>query len=226
MPAIHDKCIGLALTAMVATVGWIGPCSANDVAVHPMGVYAEIDIQRTSAALQTLASGSIADKTKVIATIERDAKDYAPPAFYALSKALFDEGRKDEGAFWFYAGQLRGRFDANRCADASARDAIDVLNDEYGTPINQYMFQRPRELAKLVDRVVEWDRKTPHNYDPRWINLHGMNAMTAAMSGKVPTNAAASMSIPASQWAEIEEQTRADYVSGFKEAMAQLKSQK
>jgi hypothetical protein len=226
MIAIHDKFIALALPVMVATVCWISPCVANDVAVRPIGVYAEIDIQLTSAAVQTLSTGSNAAKAKVIATVQENAKEYAPPAFYALSKALFDEGQKDEGAFWFYAGQLRGRFDANRCADASAREAIDVLNDEYGTPINQYMFQRPGKLAKLIDRVVDWDKKTPHNYDPRWINLHGMNAMTAAMSGKVPTNAAASMSIPSSQWAEIEEQTRADYLSGFKEAMAQLKSQK
>jgi len=41
-------------------------------------------------------------------------ENYAPPVFYALSEALLVRGEKDDAAFWFYAGQIRTRFDAHK----------------------------------------------------------------------------------------------------------------
>lgn len=54
------------------------------------------------------------------------------------------------------------------------------------------MFKRLTKLEELVPKVVEWDRKTPYNYDHRWINLHGMDAMLSGLdagssSGKPAT---------------------------------------
>lgn len=88
-----------------------------------------------------------------IDAVRANPQKYAPPAFYVLSHALFAQNQCDDAAFWFYAGQLRARYDATRCADATAGSAVDVLNDNYGTPINQYMFQRPTELKALIPKV-------------------------------------------------------------------------
>jgi hypothetical protein len=211
------------LLAIGVTLCGTSPSGADNVAVARVGAYAEIDTRPIAATIQVLAAGTSEEKAKLIAAVKTDPQNYAPPTFYALSKALFDEGHKDEGAFWFYAGQLRGRFDANRCTDATAAQAIDAFNDMYGEPINQYMFKDLPKLEALIAKVVEWDRKTPHRYDPHWINLSGMKAMTDSMSGK-STATLASMSAPETQWAQIAEQTRAEYLAGFKSAVAELKT--
>jgi hypothetical protein len=140
---------------------------------------------------------------------------------YELSRTLFSLGQKDEAAFWFYAGQLRARFDANRCSDISARQAVAVLNQEYGTPINQYAFQDLSKLESLIHRVVEWDRSTPHNYDHRWINLHGLEATLSAM-GEESSNKP--LSLPSEQWETIAENTRKKHLENFEEVLIQAKS--
>lgn len=225
MRALYQKSQNSILLTIVATLGWASPSSADNVAVAPVGAYAEIDTRLSVSAVQILSAGTSEQKAKVIAEVRGNAKNYAPPVFYVLSKTLFDDGHRDEGAFWFYAGQLRGRFDANRCADASAGEAIAVFNEQFGTPINQYTFKDLRKLEALIIQVVQWDKTTPHEYDPHWINLSGMKAMTDSMSGKSPVTAA-SMSAPASQWAQIEERTRAEYLSGWKSVLAELKAGK
>ncbi len=141
---------------------------------------------------------------------------YAPPVFYALSSVLFQEGKKEDAAFWFYAGQLRARFDANRCADVTARQAVGILNLTYGTPINEYMFQRVKQLEALIPKVIEWDRQTPRNYDHRWINLHGMNAVLDRIGESTADSTATSL--PEDQWGKIAEETRAEYLAGFRQA--------
>ena len=139
--------------------------------------------------------------------------------FYAVSRALFEQDKKDEAAFWYYAGQLRARFDANRCADVSARQAVSLLNREYGGPVNKHAMQDLAKLEQLVERVVAWDRRTPHDYDHRWINLHGMGAILSAKEGAKP----APLSLPKSDWPAIAEKTRQDYLSGLRKAMERMK---
>lgn len=194
--------------------------------VTPKGIYAQIDVRLTKEAMHALAKGTPVEKQKAIESIKTKPENYAPPVFYLLSNILFQDGKKDEGAFWFYAGQLRARFDANRCADVSARQAVGILNQQYGTPINKYMFQNIPKLEELIPRVVEWDRKTPHNYDHRWINLHGMRAMTSALDTKNSNSTQAVLSLPNEQWDSIAEKTRIDYLSGFKKLMIQTKNKK
>ena len=210
-----------ALLALLFALGAGAPAVAEQITVAPQGVYAEIDTRLAIDTLRTLQTGSPAQITAAMDAIKAAPERYAPPVFYALSHVLFDRGDRDDAAFWFYAGQLRARFDANRCADVSARQAVAGLNQTYGKPINQYTFKNIPKLEALIPRVVDWDRKTPHRYDHRWINLHGMGAM---ISGTGSPMQPPSLSLPADQWAPIAEKTRADYLEGFRQAMAQMKS--
>jgi len=190
------------------------------IPLQPSGEYARIDTTLEKETMQVLARASAEQKLKVITQIKKAPDKYAPPVFYLLSNVLFQKGDKDEGAFWFYAGQLRARFDANRCADLSARAAVQVLNEQYGHHINEYTFHNLPMLEELIPKVVEWDKKTAHNYDHRWINLHGMNAVISGMgSASTPT----ALSLPKEQWEQIAEQTRSDYLSGFRKAMEMMK---
>jgi hypothetical protein len=202
----------------------VGAADAGaETAIQPAGQYAEIDIKQTREAMQLLATGTMSERGAAIAGISAHSEQYAPPVFYAMSEALFQAGNRDEAAFWFYAGQLRARFDANRCTDESARQAVPALNQRYGPAINQYAFQDLQKLEAVVNKVVAWDRQTPHNYDQRWINLHGMNAMLSGLGSRSVSGADAPLSLPAERWDAIAEQTRADYLKGFQEALAMAK---
>ena len=204
-------------------MGSISLANAESIPVAPNGEYAQINTHKGIDAIQTLTKGSAAEKLEMIARVTAQPQNYEPPVFYALAQAMFQNGKKDEAAFWFYAGQLRGRFDANRCADISARQAVTVLNQTYGTPINQYTFQDIPKLEALVLKVIAWDKSTPYNYDHRWINLHGMNAMISGLSPKDASVQTAAVSLPKEQWPAIAEKTRNDYLSAFKQAMESLK---
>lgn len=187
---------------------------AEKTAVAPKGVYAEIDTTLANKTIKILTQGSDTEKTKAIAAIKEHPEKYAPPVFYVLSHVLFAD-HKEEAMFWFYAGQLRIRYDANRCADESAVSAAGALSNQFGPLINQYAFKHIDTLKKIIPKVIKWDEQTPHEYDHRWINLYGMGAFTD--NGK---NAV--LSKPKKEWDAIAKKTRADYLAGFNEAMKEM----
>lgn len=167
-------------------------------------------------------SGADADaRVAAAAEVEASPERFNPEVFYLVALVHFAADRPQDAMFWFYAGQLRARFDANRCADELAGTYVNRLNDQFGPAINQYAFQHLDQLEATVTRVIDFDRTTPHSYDPRWINRHTPAALTAAMTGEEldPTT----MSKPEAEWPAIAEQTRTDYEKGFAEALAQAK---
>lgn len=196
--------------------------NAENASVAPANEYARIDTHLATETMRTLSQGSASERLAAIAKVRGNPEKYAPPVFYQLSRVLFESGERDEATFWFYAGQLRARFDANRCADPSARQAVSVLNMEFGAPINQHAFADIVKLEALITKVVEWDRNTPHDYDHRWINLHGMAAMMSALGEQNADTPA--LSLPEDSWVKIAEKTRTDYLAGFQEAMKRMKS--
>ena len=73
---------------------------------------------------------------------------------------LFQHGEKDEAVFWFYAAQLRARYQlAFREGDGQL---LQVMLMIAGPPINNHAFQDARELNRVIDRVLEWDKATPN----------------------------------------------------------------
>ena len=193
----------------------------QQVPVQPRGEYAQIDVRLVNETMAALLGPNADLQQRTILQVKQQPEKFAPPVFYALSGALMQRGEKDDAAFWFYAGQLRARFDANRCADVSARQAVNTLTHLFGQDVNRHAFQDIPKLEALIPRVVEWDRQTPHRYDHRWINLHGMNAILAS-EGATP-QAPAALSAPQEEWERIAEKTRQDYLEGFREAMTRFK---
>ncbi len=217
---------GHVLLAAALDVASPAATPADEKVVAPRGKYAGIDVRLANETIAALMGEDEGARSRATHAVEAAPEKYAPPVFYVLSSVLFASGRKDDAAFWFYAGQLRGRFDANRCADVSARQAIAVLNDQFGPPINLYMFKDTdaARLQALIPKVVDWDRKTPHEYDHRWINLHGMTAMIESLD--TPAGKPEPLSLPRAQWDAIAEKTRTDYVEGLKQAVAMVKKKR
>ena len=203
-------CILFSVAFFVAT--------AADVPIEPTGIYKTIDVRLADDTIKALHDYKGAARGKIINTILAKPENFAPPVLYVLSSVLFNNDRKDEAMFWFYAGQLRGRIDANICADKTARSAIAEMNQRLGPRINEYAFADIPKLTNTVERVLAWEEQTPCNYDRRWINLHGMAAVDAE------TNAP--LSAPKEQWEAIRKQTREEYRSAFHEVIAAVLSRK
>jgi hypothetical protein len=188
---------------------------SQNIEVKPSGVYKTIDVKLQNETIKLLQTTKGKSLEKSISNITNSPEKYAPPVFYFLSSILFSEKKKDDAMFWFYAGQLRGRIDANICADKSAAGVIGALNDKFGTPINRYAFKDIPKLTNTVEKVLAWEEKTPCDYDRRWINLEGMNAFNS------DTNSP--LSVPKEQWEDIRKKTRDDYRSSFYEALKMIK---
>ena len=202
------------LAAIVFCGLYLFSAHAEDLAIEPSGIYKTIDVRLATDTIKALRDSKDAARIEVINSIAKTPEDFAPPVLYVLSSVLFEQDKKDEAVFWFYAGQLRGRIDANICADKSARAAVTEMNERFGPPINQYSFTNLSLLTNTVERILAWEEKTPCHYDRRWINLHGMAAMTG------DTNAP--LSAPKEQWEAIRKQTRDDYRSEFHQALARF----
>jgi hypothetical protein len=191
---------------------------AADTATEPSDIYKSIDVRLTDDTMKALHDYKGKEREDIIHTVTQKPGDFAPPVLFLLSSILFDQGQKDDSMFWLYAGQLRGRIDANICADKTARVAIAEINRRVAPRINQYAFTNISKLTNTVERVLAWEEKTPCTYDRRWINLHGK----AAMNGE--TNSP--LSVPKEQWEAIRKQTRVEYRTSLYQAVADVKKGK
>jgi len=164
--------------------------------------------------LEDLNSTNTEKQDQAAAKILENPNSFSPPVLYSLSNYLFGKEEKYKAAFWFYTGQLRARYDANRCVDKTAGQAVSVLNENFGYQINEYGFADLTNLEKIIGEVVEFVKNNEELYDNQWINLHGMGAFL---------NEDKPLSKPKSEWKTIKTQTINDYHSGFKEAVESMK---
>ena len=64
-----------------------------------------------AAAFPQASPDRTADFTKMtVEQLKADIETQHPAAYYVLARKLFDSRLQDEATFWFYAGQLRYRF--------------------------------------------------------------------------------------------------------------------
>jgi len=188
--------------------------------IKSKGIFSEIAVEKQNQAIDKIQGKDKKGKKLTIENVKENPNNYNPPVLYALSHELFEQGNKDEACYWFYLAQLRARYDASLCLDNSAKQAVTILNNEYGPEINKYAFQDIDKLEKTVTKVVNYLRENEENYDHRWINLHGMWAIQAGLSDEEETK---ELSKPKEEWEAIKKKTVDDYYNGFIEY---VKSQK
>lgn len=190
--------------------------------LKPKGVYKEIDFMKEYKAIQSLSGKNKKIKQQTLDNVLKQPNNYNPTALYAISRELFNLDKKDSASFWFYVGQIRARYDANLCMDISAKQAVSVLNQEYGNEINQYAFENLDTLKANVTNAVEFVRANEEKYDHRWINLYGMQAVQSSFGN----DNLKEISQPKSKWAEIKQKTLDDYYGDFLQAYARFKKMK
>ena len=78
-------------------------------------------------------------------------------------------------------------------------------------------------MKEIILKVVAWDRKTPHNYDQRWINLEGMDAVIDALDDEASEKKRKErpkMSLPRDQWKKLAEDNRKTFLEDFLVALS------
>ena len=210
------------MAAIFLVISWIAiaatPAHAKDYILAPKGDYATIDTTLSNNTIKILMATRAHENDAIIHQITNNSSNYQPPVFYALANLLFRLGNVDDAIFWLHAGQLRAGFDAMRCTDKSATSMFDALQPLIPIELNKAQFRDPDKLRATINKVISWDEETPHNYDQRWINLHGMKAMVSAL-GKGDDQAEL-LSVPREQWDELAKQRRQNYRDSLEKAFA------
>jgi WD40 repeat protein len=192
--------------------------SPNNVAVTPKGVYAAINTKPIQAVMLKLKNTVGHENDDLINDIEQHSGKYAPPVFFALADLLYRQNNLPDAIFWFNAGRFRADFDAARCADVSARDAVSILVLGIPVELRKAQFNDVNQLRTIVQKVIQWDEVTPYDYEYRWINLHGMNAMRSGLGQSEADTEP--LTLPLSTWPDLAKKNRDDYAKSLEDAIA------
>lgn len=177
-------------------------CAQQNIEVTPKGIYKEIDVAEQNKMIEKLTDSLSWKDAAMI--VSQNPNKYSPPVLYVLAAMLFEDAKQNEAMYWFYLAQLRARYDANRCADETARQAITILNNGFGPPINEYAFKHTDQLKITIANVVKFVQENEELYDNRWINLHGMDAMIGSLSSNKKKT---ELSFPKKDWPKIKKET-------------------
>jgi hypothetical protein len=180
----------------------------------PKADYAGINTQKDRDIMRELQSAESKTVIGGIDEVEKNSANYSPPVFFVLANILFKQGDKDGAIFWFNAGRLRADFDAIRCTDVSARSAVHELVLSVPDELRKSQFDDVGKLQSITRNVIKWDETTPHDYDPRWINLFGMNAVETGLGVDKPS-LGDSMSVPEASWQSLAQQNRDAYTTSL-----------
>jgi hypothetical protein len=82
-----------------------------------------------------------------------------PLGMFPPALILFQHGKKDDAVFWFYAAQLRARYQLV-FQGGDRGQLLQIMMMTIGPPINNYAFHDVRKLVRQLDRVLEWDKAT------------------------------------------------------------------
>ena len=192
--------------------------TAEERVIPLKGIYKEIDTTREMQAISTFMKGTDEQKERLAETIQEHPERYAPAVFFHLSRYLFEQEEEDDALFWLYAARIRTWYDIKRCTDRSVGDSVEVLNGQLPPLLRLIQFEDLANAKSLMKKAIAWDRKTPHEYDPRWIALHGIKAsLPQAADGKE-----SSLTVPEEQWKDLAEKHRKEYHKDWLESLKTL----
>lgn len=129
-------------------------------------------------------------KDEYINSVKIYSDNILPIYYIAVAEDLFSSD-KNLAAFLYAAGRFRSVQDVAVCKDTSAYQAINILPEVAPNTSNYIANMSDRELANLLQKVLDWDEKHSNRPDPKWICYHGIEVFSN--KGKVST-------IPKDEW--------------------------
>jgi hypothetical protein len=165
---------------------------------RPQGVYAAIDIQgqlRTIASLRELIP---VPRREAISAALGNPAALSPPALYALANAIAqDDVNIEQAVFWYHVGRIRAVYDALRCKDPTARNAVNILGRNLNPDVARYQRQHRARTLEIAEIALDWDKSNARQYDHRWVNLYGKVARES--EGTDPSE----LTVPEAEWPAI-----------------------
>jgi len=182
----------------------------------PQGIYATINVSGADAAIRQLGQLIPVPRREAIAAAVPNVARLSPPVLYALANAYsLDDSNIEEAVFWYHVARLRATFDALRCKDPTARNAVSILGRGLNPDISRYQRQRRARTLEIAKLAMNWDLNNPRNYDYRWINLYGKVARFSA--GTDPSE----LTLPEGEWPEILQRVHEAHLKSVEEFAAQ-----
>ena len=105
-----------------------------------------------------------------------------PLELFSPAFVLFLNGKKDDAIFWFYAAQLRVRYQL-AFEKGDRGQLLSVMMMTMGPAINNYAFQDISNLNRILDRVLDWDKKTPNPFHDRIRSKEGDKQIEQVYTG-------------------------------------------
>lgn len=105
-----------------------------------------------------------------------------PLTLFAPVQTLYQHGQKDEAVFWYYAVQLRTRYQLV-FEKGDRGQLLMVMSMTTGQLINNYALQDTTRFTQTLDRVLEWDQKTVNPYRDKPQTEANKNEITKIYDG-------------------------------------------
>jgi hypothetical protein len=122
---------------------------------RPQGVYATIDIPRMEQQIRVLQQLIPNPRRDAISAALNNITKMRPPVLYALANAIAqDDANIADAVFWYHVGRIRAVYDALRCKDPTARDAINALGKGLSPDISRYQRQRRQHTVEIAERAI------------------------------------------------------------------------
>ncbi|TAK89898.1 MAG: hypothetical protein EPO06_10830 [Burkholderiaceae bacterium] len=86
-----------------------------------------------------------------------------PLQLFMAAAVFFQHGAKDKAVFWFYAAQLRVRYQLV-FEQGDLGQILSIMLMTVGPPINNYAFQDVEKLNRILDTVLAWDKTAPNPF--------------------------------------------------------------
>ncbi|HBM16981.1 MAG TPA: hypothetical protein DD381_11645 [Lentisphaeria bacterium] len=179
------------------------------------GVYAQIDTKKDIQVIDLLLNGNKEEQNQTAKKIVEHSDQYCPAVLFYLARYFFYQNKDEDAIFWLYAARIRILFDIKRCTDLTVEDSSEAMSYQMPNLLRIIQFENIDNSKVLFKKALEWDKQTPHNYDPAWIALHGMGVFLPT-SDKTTLE---SLNIPKEQWTSLAEENRNDYLQDYMEYM-------
>lgn len=106
--------------------------------------------------MQRLKSDDPAISNPAVDELLKNADQAEPLMLMSAAWRLFERGEKGRAAFWFYAGQLRAKYQLT----GENRQLITIYLSLMGAPINAHAMRDVPKMTTMIEEVMSWDDKT------------------------------------------------------------------